>query len=227
MEDWLDELATSMIMIQKCMLKRGLFNDNEGTDEDGPRCCQRDESLPKTLTNKGSRPNAGSAGKTHTNNVSVSKSFANKEPANNLQTHRHKEGNNMQPALVQGNSETTVYCNAIECVSVDNPNLIDLDENKLQQNKHFSSSDDDIVDTSDELITDFDVTEHDAVEHAHDAQLGTSRGGNQERDCSYHIPQVDPAVTRAEQMIRDAEVSKAQILATPGNDALMIPQNVN
>ena len=108
---------------------------------------------------------------------------------------------------------------------MDNNNLIDMDEAKLRQTKHFSSSDEDVVDTSDELISDFNVTGHN--HSALGPEPSTSRGVNNEKDGQYCIPTVEPAVAHAEQMIRNAKTLRAQILATPANTHIAFSNGMN
>ena len=81
-------------------------------------------------------------------------------------------------------SETMIYHNAITCVSVENDNLIDMNESKLRQNKRFSSSDEDVVDTSDELINELSIA---GCENSQELEPSTLRGVSHEKDHSYWV----------------------------------------
>ena len=135
--------------------------------------------------------------------------------------------------VVEGESETTIYRNAVDPIVVSKRSQVteglQFGIDKLDLNKHISSSSEEgAIDTSDELVDGQLIGEFVADSDERNMQ------GGQEVRCdapgpsdahmvvkrSHQLVNEGVEMSRGEQMIRDAEASKAHVVATSGELAL-------
>ena len=149
-----------------------------------------------------------------------------------------REGSQMH--VSHGDSATTIYRNVLQQIPAEFiPIGLEQTEHSVEtEPKRIStSSDEGQIDTSDELIE----LNNSRILSAHntavqrpsvigqvmsDPQLGTSTG---KRGYSANVPQLavqQPGLTRSEQMIKEAEASRAKVLGTPSkDDSHLIPMS--
>ena len=131
-------------------------------------------------------------------------------PAGNSNNESNKFGDrNSKPS----GSETTIYCNAVEFrdPNIEQNDITEEREVPVVKEKRDSTSSEDQVDTSDELI-EFD--EHDKF--ISECRREVTLQHNGPSTSGYQQPRQPREESRGDQIVKEAESAKARVLATPG-----------
>ena len=181
MEDKLDSLTSVVGNLQHLLIQQGVLGDPQKTKK-----VARQEREPSTPTRKRSMPKGKSAIVNDDQDIELDKQGVN-----------------------DSESETTVYKDAVRC-DRDNTDMIEDMDTEITFNfkKRDSSSSEDRIDTSDEMIK-VDVNDQFIAECRDAAKKMRREGRNQQQ-----------AEVR-QQVTRDAEANKARLYATPGNMNLL------
>ena len=130
-------------------------------------------------------------------------------------------------------SETTIYHNVLDKIGEPNSSIEVVDPEisfKIKEgDMKLSSSSDECIDTSDELMEGEEINMH--VSYIVDHKVNDNRW-KRGLDCdivdNFCENQDDPgAQEHADSVIQEAEASKARILATPGNNQILDWQKKN
>ena len=124
-------------------------------------------------------------------------------------------------------SETTIYKNAVKKAKPRQEKIefnVDHEVSFNYKNKNDSSSSDERIDTSDELMEiddheiNVDLSDQFIADCATEARANRDKQGNGERTTKdKESRRMTGEISRSEQVIWDAKTAKARLLATPGN----------
>ena len=193
-EDKLDQLTSAFVSLQQIMLKKGFLSEEDDpnhTDQGSPEAREQQRSADRP--EEAGRESMQKQGKTLANTDKVGH----------------------QPEKLD--SVTTIYKNAVRYLQVEN---IECQPESMQQ-KRFSSSDEDMIDTSDEFL-ELPYVKDSTLPVVNGLVAGPSRGGND--DNSAVGCDQNPGLARAEKIVKEAEASRAKILMSQGKDQANLAQ---
>ena len=219
--DKVDQIATAVVGMQKIMFKKVFITEDDDPNElsdsnvypggQGQPDLRHDQAAPPA------RPRSQL--------VQDERVADNWDPVRNRRAGTGMEFNDVRTQ----ESVTTIYKGAVKCLQT--PGQNNLDE-RLPNKGRNSSSDEDLIDTSDELMN------HEFSSPDQDPRLGTSRDSGRRqsrgRDRSQsrlrgrgRSQQQNPGLARASEHIQQADANKAKVPAISGKNCQVGIQNLN
>ena len=201
LQEKLDDVSSMLKIMQEMMVKKGFFAEEKGKSN-----TKENSQLVGRKQNKGSRGE-------------INDNVNNADNSTTSQTH--------------SNSETTIYREAVlpeqqlvvNKISSDK-DMVQIVDNEISFHvkRKDSTSSDEQIDTSDELL-DVDKFIADCQEDARRQSKESHPSGRDDQITDdghghgHHQSQAD-------QVVKEAEASRARMIATPGNDHPMVDYNV-